>query len=88
MGIAIDTTSYNGTHLTYARISHIKVDYQTRSTTVAMSGYQSKGAINGVYPVAIENKTFVMPEVTPENIVAFAYNSLSEANPGIDFTEV
>ena len=89
MGISVNTTTYNGTQITYARIAGIEVDYQTKETKVAMHGFTKKGVQHeDPHPVSVKEDGFFMPDPIPENLVAYAYARLAEANPEMDFTEV
>lgn len=89
MGIAINAVTDNGTHVTYARVIHIEMDYQTRASKVVMGGYPDKDSRKlDVKPASIKTGEFVMPDPIPENIVAHCYEQLAAGNPDMDFTEV
>jgi len=89
MAIIGSFTSYNGTPLTYARVTDIEMDFQTRQSKVTLSGYPDRRARQLGYPAeAVLHAEFEMPDPVPEDMVAFVYARLADAHPEVDFAEV
>jgi hypothetical protein len=89
MGIAVTHIAYNGEVLKYARVSSITVDLATGQAAATLSGYKSQeDRLSGGDRYQVFVHQFSLPTPQPEDLLAYAYQVLSQEFPDLDWAEV
>lgn len=88
MGIAINTTSYNGTVFTYGKVMGFEIDSNTNIGKVTLGGITHIKNKQFESPTPVLSTSFELPPEIPEDFTAFGYEQLANTYTDIDFTEI